>query len=224
MGNCLNSQEGCGCFSISKDKLEINKIFKAYKSIVRFDNEMKSKNILKKDKIYLISTNSIQDFVNNIEIFSNLDDSEIKKTLEDNHFTIDFDNMEIIDESNYENEIQNEFIIVDEDFLQIIGKNNEENNNNSVIIDINKYENKFQIEFANQTKKKYLKLDNLNFCYKFESANDNQNLSIINENTSTIVTANNVIRESHNDNTYNSNNNKINDVVFYKNYDYSLIY
>ena len=184
---------------------------------------MNSKNILKKDKIYLISTNSIQDFVNNIEIFSNLDDSEIKKTLEDNHFTIVFDNMEIIDESNYENEIQNEFIIVDEDFLQIIGKNNEENNNNSVIIDINKYENKCQIEFANQAKKNYFKLDNLNFCYKFESSNNNQNLSAVNENASTIVEPNNEIRESHNNNTYNSDNNNINNVVYYKNYNNKII-
>ena len=156
MGNCLNSEEGCSCFTISGRKLEINKIFKAYKSIKRFDIEMKSKNILKKDKIYLISTNSVQDFVNNIEIFSNLDDSEIRKKLEDNRFLFDFDNLEIIDESNYNNEILNEFIIVDEEFLKIIGKNNEENNQKSVIIDMDKNENKFQIEFANQMKKDML--------------------------------------------------------------------
>ena len=219
MGNCLNSEEGCSCFTISGRKLEINKIFKAFKSIVRFDIEMKSKNILKKDKIYLISTNSIQDFVNNIEIFSNLDDSEILKKLEDNRFLFDFENLEIIDESNYNNENLNEFIIVDEEFLKIIGKNNEENNQKSVIIDMDKNENKFQIEFANQMKKKYIKLHNLNFCYKFESVNDNQQFTTVNQtNISTIVVNNNFQNRGINDNIYNSNNSNYNDVVFYKNY------
>ena len=219
MGNCLNSEEGCSSFTISGRKLEINKIFKAYKSILRFDIEMKSKNILKKDKVYLISTNSIQDFVNNIEIFSNLDDSEILKKLEDNRFLFDFENLEIIDESNYNNENLNEFIIVDEEFLKIIGKNNEENNQKSVIIDMDKNENKFQIEFANQMKKKYIKLDNLNFCYKFESVNDNQQFTTVNQtNISTIVVNNNFQNRGINDNIYNSNNSNYNDVVFYKNY------
>ena len=219
MGNCLNSEEGCSCFTISGRKLEINKIFKAYKSILRFDIEMKSKNILKKDKVYLISTNSIQDFVNNIEIFSNLDDSEILKKLEDNRFLFDFENLEIIDESNYNNENLNEFIIVDEEFLKIIGKNNEENNQKSVVIDIDKNENKFQIEFANQMKKKYIKLHNLNFCYKFESVNDNQQFTTVNQtNISTIVVNNNFQNRGINDNIYNSNNSNYNDVVFYKNY------
>ena len=219
MGNCLNIEEGCSCFTISERKLEINKIFKAYKSIKRFDIEIKSKNILKKDKIYLISTNSIQDFVNNIEIFSNLDDSEILEELEDNRFLFDFENLEIIDESNYNNENLNEFIIVDEEFLKIIGKNNEENNQKSVIIDMDKNENKFQIEFANQMKKKYIKLHNLNFCYKFESVNDNQQFTTVNQtNISTIVVNNNFQNRGINDNIYNSNNSNYNDVVFYKNY------
>ena len=218
MGNCLNSEEGCSCFTISERKLEINKIFKAYKSILRFDIEMKSKNILKKDKVYLISTNSIQDFVNNIEIFSNLDDSEIRKKLEDNRLLFDFDNLEIIDESNYNNEILNEFIIVDEEFLKIIGKNNEENNQKSVVIDIDKNENKFQIEFANQMKKRYIKLDNLNFCYKFESAIGNQNLTTVNDINRSTKVYNNNIRPSGgpNENTHISNNSDYNGVVFHK--------
>ena len=220
MGNCLNIEEGCSCFTISERKLEINKIFKAYKSIKRFDIEMKSKNILKKDKVYLISTNSIQDFVNNIEIFSNLDDSEIRKKLEDNRLLFDFDNLEIIDESNYNNEILNEFIIVDEEFLKIIGKNNEENNQKSVVIDIDKNENKFQIEFANQMKKRYVKLGGLNFCYKFESAIGNQNLTTVNDINRSTKVYNNNIRPSGglNEIIYISNNSDYNGVVFHKNY------
>ena len=84
---------------------------------------------------------------------------------------------------------------------------------------MDKNENKFQIEFANQMKKKYIKLHNLNFCYKFESVNDNQQFTTVNQtNISTIVVNNNFQNRGINDNIYNSNNSNYNDVVFYKNY------
>ena len=221
MGNCLISEQSANCFTISERRLENNKIYKAYKAIKILSDDIQSKNILKTDKIYLIYIHTIQEFVNFIERFSKLNDSSIAKLLEENSFKFNFDNLQIINEANFET--KNEFLIVDEKFLQILGIQEIQFHNSSVILDIDKGENIYLIEFANQTKKSFIKSNNLNFCYEFDPNIAENNLETNNEIiSSTIIMRNNLENVNDNNNTNNNGNsnysNPINRIRFYNNY------
>ena len=209
MGNCLISEQPTSCFTISEERLENNKIYKAYKAIKILSDDIQSKNILKTDKIYLIYIHTIQEFVDFIERISNFNDSSIAKLLEENSFKFNFDNLQIINEANFET--KNEFLIVDEKFLQILGIQEIQFHNSSVILDIDKGKNIYLIEFANQTKKSFIKSNNLNFCYEFD-----HNLE------TTIIMRNNFENANDNNNTNNNGNsnysNPINRIRFYNNY------
>ena len=214
MGNCLISEQPTSCFTISEERLENNKIYKAYKVIKILSDDIQSKNILKTDKIYLIYIHTIQEFVNFIERISNFNDSSIAKLLEENSFKFNFDNLQIINEENFET--KNEFLIVDEKFLQILGIQEIQFHNSSVILDIDKGKNIYLIEFANQTKKSFIKSNNLNFCYEFDP-----NIADL---ETTIIMRNNFENANDNNNTNTNNNgnsnysNPINRIGFYNNY------
>ena len=210
MGNCLISEEPGSSFTISEKKLNDNKIYKAYKAIKELSDDIQSKNLLKTDKIYLIDSYSIQDFVNFIERFSNLSNSMLLKLLEENNFEFNFDNLELINETNCET--KNKFIIVDEKFFQILGI---QENKNSVILDINKRKKINQIEFSDETKKGFIKPDNLNFNYIFDintAANNLENKKEMN-NSVTSVEKNYFENENNdNNNTKNNINNNTNNI------------
>ena len=83
--------------------------------------------------------------------------------------------------------------------MNILGKNEVQNDNNSVIIDINRKNGIYQIELANQMKKGFIKLDNSIFCYEFDSNNIESNLETRNEmNSGTIVIKNNLNNSNNN--------------------------
>ena len=172
MGNCQNSY--C-CRSDQKEIiLEDNKIYQAYMDIKNINDDITSSDIFKKDKIYLIFKESIFLFVSKIEKFAKLENKEIQEQLGQIRFPFNFDELTIIDKGNYET--NEEFIIVNEKFFEILDIKRNIFDNKSVII--NKENNITQIEFDQQKKKKINKINELNFCYKFEERNNNNNVSV----------------------------------------------
>ena len=180
MGNCQNSY--C-CRSDQKEIiLEDNKIYQAYMDIKNINDDIKSSDIFKKDKIYLIFKESIPLFVSKIEKFAKLENKEIQEQLGQIRSTFNFDELTIIDKGNYET--IEEFIIVNEKFFEILDIKRNIYNNKSVII--NKENNITQIEFDQQKKKKINKINELNFCYKFEERNNNNNVNIVGSNNTVV--------------------------------------
>ncbi len=180
MGNCQNSY--C-CRSDQKEIiLEDNKIYQAYMDIKNINDDIKSSDIFKKDKIYLIFKESIPLFVSKIERFAELENKEIQEQLGQIRFTFNFDELTIIDKGNYET--NEEFIIVNEKFFEILDIKRNIFDNKSVII--NKENNITQIEFDQQKKKKINKINELNFCYKFEERNNNNNVNIVGSNNTVV--------------------------------------
>ena len=180
MGNCQNSY--C-CRSDQKEIiLEDNKIYQAYMDIKNINDDIKSSDIFKKDKIYLIFKESIPLFVSKIERFAELENKEIQEQLGQIRFSINFDQLTIIDKGNYET--NEEFIIVNEKFFEILDIKRNIFDNKSVII--NKENNITQIEFDHQKKKKINKINELNFCYKFEERNNNNNVNIVGSNNTVV--------------------------------------
>lgn len=178
------------------------KIYKAYKLIKNLNDEIKNQNILKKDQLYLIYIQSIQNFVNSIKEFSNKEKSYIQRQLKDKDpKKYEFDKLEFIDENNYQN--KNEFIIVNKQFLEVLGiEQNDNSNNKNIIIDIDKQNNISQIEFNNHKKYNFTKLDKCNLCYKFEIIDSNI-INSRNLNNKTIVVPN--ILNNINNNLNNNN-------------------
>ena len=180
MGNCQNSY--C-CRSDQKEIiLEDNKIYQAYMNIKNLNDDINSSDIFKKDKIYLIFKESIPLFVSKIERFAELENKEIQEQLGQIRFSINFDELTIIDKGNYET--NEEFIIVNEKFFEILDIKRNIFDNKSVII--NKVNNITQIEFDHQKKKKINKINEFNFCYKFEERNNNNNVNIIGSNNTVV--------------------------------------
>ena len=180
MGNCQNSY--C-CRSDQKEIiLEDNKIYQAYMNIKNLNDDINSSDIFKKDKIYLIFKESIPLFVSKIERFAELENKEIQEQLGQIRFSINFDELTIIDKGNYET--NEEFIIVNEKFFEILDIKRNIFDNKSVII--NKENNITQIEFDHQKKKKINKINELNFCYKFEERNNNANVTIFGSNNTVV--------------------------------------
>ena len=180
MGNCQNSY--C-CRSDQKEIiLEDNKIYQAYMDIKNINDDIKSSDIFKKDKIYLIFKESIPLFVSKIERFAELENKEIQEQLDQIRFQFNFDQLTIIDKGNYET--NEEFIIVNEKFFEILDIERNIFDNKSVII--NKENNITQIEFDQQKKKKINKINELNFCYKFEERNNNNNVNIVGSNNTVV--------------------------------------
>ena len=180
MGNCQNSY--C-CRSDQKEIiLEDNKIYQAYMDIKNINDDITSSDIFKKDKIYLIFKESIPLFVSKIEKFAKLENKEIQEQLGQIRSTFNFDELTIIDKGNYET--IEEFIIVNEKFFEILDIKRNIYNNKSVII--NKENNITQIEFDQQKKKKINKINELNFCYKFEERNNNNNVNIVGSNNTVV--------------------------------------
>ena len=180
MGNCQNSY--C-CRSDQKEIiLEDNKIYQAYMDIKNINDDITSSDIFKKDKIYLIFKESISRFVSKIEIFAKLENKEIQEQLDQIRFQFNFDQLTIIDKGNYET--NEEFIIVNEKFFEILDIKRNIFDNKSVII--NKENNITQIEFDQQKKKKINKINELNFCYKFEERNNNNNVNILGSNNTVV--------------------------------------
>ena len=192
MGNCQNSY--C-CRSDQKEIiLEDNKIYQAYMDIKNINDDIKSSDIFKKDKIYLIFKESIPLFVSKIERFAELENKEIQEQLGQIRFSINFDELTIIDKGNYET--NEEFIIVNEKFFEILDIKRNIFDNKSVII--NKENNITQIEFDQQKKKKINKINELNFCYKFEERNNNANVIIFGSNNT--VVEENILNLNQNNN------------------------
>ena len=192
MGNCQNSY--C-CRSDQKEIiLEDNKIYQAYMDIKNINDDIKSSDIFKKDKIYLIFKESIPLFVSKIEKFAKLENKEIQEQLGQIRFQINFDELTIIDKGNYET--NEEFIIVNEKFFEILDIKRNIFDNKSVII--NKENNITQIEFDQQKKKKINKINELNFCYKFEERNNNANVIIFGSNNT--VVEENILNLNQNNN------------------------
>ena len=180
MGNCQNSY--C-CRSDQKEIiLEDNKIYQAYMNIKNLNDDIKSSDIFKKDKIYLIFKGSISYFVNKIEKFAKLENKEIQEQLGQNRFTFNFDKLTLIDKGNCET--NEEFIIVNEKFFEILDIKRNIFDNKSVII--NKENNITQIEFDQQKKKKINKINELNFCYKFDGSNSINNVNILGSNNTVV--------------------------------------
>ena len=180
MGNCQNSY--C-CRSDQKEIiLEDNKIYQAYMDIKNINDDIKSSDIFKKDKIYLIFKESIPLFVSKIEKFAKLENKEIQEQLGQIRFPFNFDELTLIDKGNYET--NEEFIIVNEKFFEILDIKRNIYDNKSVII--NKENNITQIEFDQQKKKKINKINELNFCYKFEERNNNNNVNIVGSNNTVV--------------------------------------
>ena len=180
MGNCQNSY--C-CRSDQKEIiLEDNKIYQAYMDIKNINDDITSSDIFKKDKIYLIFKESIPLFVSKIERFAELENKEIQEQLDQIRFQFNFDQLTIIDKGNYET--NEEFIIVNEKFFEILDIERNIFDNKSVII--NKENNITQIEFDQQKKKKINKINELNFCYKFEERNNNNNVNIVGSNNTVV--------------------------------------
>ena len=180
MGNCQNSY--C-CRSDQKEIiLEDNKIYQAYMDIKNINDDIKSSDIFKKDIIYLIFKESISRFVSKIEKFAKLENKEIQEQLGQIRFPFNFDELKIIDKGNYET--NEEFIIVNEKFFEILDIKRNIFDNKSVII--NKENNITQIEFDQQKKKKINKINELNFCYKFEERNNNNNVNIVGSNNTVV--------------------------------------
>ena len=192
MGNCQNSY--C-CRSDQKEIiLEDNKIYQAYMDIKNINDDITSSDIFKKDKIYLIFKESIPLFVSKIERFAELENKEIQEQLGQIRFSINFDELTIIDKGNYET--NEEFIIVNEKFFEILDIKRNIFDNKSVII--NKENNITQVEFDQQKKKKINKINELNFCYKFEERNNNNNVNIIGSNNT--VVEENILNLNQNNN------------------------
>ena len=192
MGNCQNSY--C-CRSDQKEIiLEDNKIYQAYMDIKNINDDITSSDIFKKDKIYLIFKESIPLFVSKIERFAELENKEIQEQLGQIRFSINFDELTIIDKGNYET--NEEFIIVNEKFFEILDIKRNIFDNKSVII--NKENNITQIEFDQQKKKKINKINELNFCYKFEERNNNANVIIFGSNNT--VVEENILNLNQNNN------------------------
>ena len=180
MGNCQNSY--C-CRSDQKEIiLEDNKIYQAYMDIKNINDDIKSSDIFKKDKIYLIFKESISLFVSKIEKFAKLENKEIQEQLGQIRSPFNFDELTIIDKGNYET--NEEFIIVNEKFFEILDIKRNIFDNKSVII--NKENNIAQIEFDQQKKKKINKINELNFCYKFDGSNSINNVNILGSNNTVV--------------------------------------
>ena len=180
MGNCQNSY--C-CRSDQKEIiLEDNKIYQAYMDIKNINDDIKSSDIFKKDKIYLIFKESISLFVSKIEKFAKLENKEIQEQLGQIRSPFNFDELTIIDKGNYET--NEEFIIVNEKFFEILDIKRNIFDNKSVII--NKENNITQIEFDQQKKKKINKINELNFCYKFDGSNSINNVNILGSNNTVV--------------------------------------
>ena len=180
MGNCQNSY--C-CRSDQKEIiLEDNKIYQAYMDIKNINDDITSSDIFKKDKIYLIFKESIPLFVSKIERFAELENKEIQEQLGQIRFPFNFDELKIIDKGNYET--NEEFIIVNEKFFEILDIKRNIFDNKSVII--NKENNITQIEFDQQKKKKINKINELNFCYKFDGSNSINNVNILGSNNTVV--------------------------------------
>ena len=192
MGNCQNSY--C-CRSDQKEIiLEDNKIYQAYMDIKNINDDIKSSDIFKKDKIYLIFKESIPLFVSKIEKFAKLENKEIQEQLGQIRFPFNFDELTLIDKGNCET--NEEFIIVNEKFFEILDIKRNIFDNKSVII--NKENNITQIEFDQQKKKKINKINELNFCYKFEERNNNANVIIFGSNNT--VVEENILNLNQNNN------------------------
>ena len=192
MGNCQNSY--C-CRSDQKEIiLEDNKIYQAYMDIKNINDDITSSDIFKKDKIYLIFKESIPLFVSKIERFAELENKEIQEQLDQIRFQFNFDQLTIIDKGNYQT--NEEFIIVNEKFFEILDIKRNIFDNKSVII--NKENNITQIEFDQQKKKKINKINELNFCYKFEERNNNANVIIFGSNNT--VVEENILNLNQNNN------------------------
>ena len=180
MGNCQNSY--C-CRSDQKEIiLEDNKIYQAYMDIKNINDDITSSDIFKKDKIYLIFKESIPLFVSKIERFAELENKEIQEQLDQIRFSFNFDQLTIIDKGNYET--NEEFIIVNEKFFEILDIKRNIFDNKSVII--NKENNITQIEFDQQKKKKINKINEFNFCYKFDGSNSINNVNILGSNNTVV--------------------------------------
>ena len=212
MGSCPNSEnseEEHGCCTYSIKRCKNYNIYKAYKCIQKISDEIKFHDIIKKDKMYLICTHSIQYFINSIEKFSKETKKDIIKQLDDDDpLKYNFDNMEFIDYENYAN--KNEFIIADKEFFEIVKKEQNKDENKSVIIDIDKKNKIEQIEFPGHKKLNFIKLDNFNLCYRF-----NFNIIINNNLKKSIDLDSKTIVEENAINTYNYKN-PINYVNLYK--------
>ena len=192
MGNRQNSY--C-CRSDQKEIiLEDNKIYQAYMDIKNINDDIKSSDIFKKDKIYLIFKESIPLFVSKIERFAELENKEIQEQLGQIRFPFNFDELTIIDKGNYET--NEEFIIVNEKFFEILDIKRNIFDNKSVII--NKENNITQIEFDQQKKKKINKINELNFCYKFDGSNSINNVNILGSNNT--VVEENILNLNQNNN------------------------
>ena len=90
--------------------------------------------------------------------------------------------MTLIDKGNCET--NEEFIIVNEKFFEILDIKRYIFDNKSVII--NKENNITQIEFDQQKKKKINKINELNFCYKFDGSNSINNVNILGSNNTVV--------------------------------------
>ena len=90
--------------------------------------------------------------------------------------------MTIIDKGNYET--NEEFIIVNEKFFEILDIKRNIFDNKSVII--NKENNITKIEFDHQKKKKINKINEFNFCYKFDGSNSINNVNILGSNNTVV--------------------------------------
>ena len=130
----------------------------------------------------MIFKESIPLFVSKIERFAELENKEIQEQLGQIRFPFNFDELKIIDKGNYET--NEEFIIVNEKFFEILDIKRNIFDNKSVII--NKENNITQIEFDQQKKKKINKINELNFCYKFEERNNNANVIIFGSNNTVV--------------------------------------
>ena len=198
MGSCPNSEnseEKYGCCTYSIKRCKNYNIYKAYKCIQKISDEIQFHDIIKKDKMYLIYTHSIQYFINRIENFSNETKKDIIKQLDDDDpLKYNFDKLEFIDYENCKN--KNEFIIADKEFLEIVKKEENKDENKSVIIDIDKKNKIEQIEFPENKKHDFIKLDNFNLCYRFDfKTTTNNNLKNSTDlDTNTIVKENNINR------------------------------
>ena len=212
-----------GCFCGDDSTL----CFNAYKSIISVNLSIKNKTLNPQENFYLISTSSIQNYINILKdsnVLNYLDKPELKN-LENNlkdHFKFykieknfkfysNFKECESIMEFN----LGNEFIIVDKSFFRTTKNNNTFNilKNNEVKLIIDKKENIIKVKFLSN---KILEIKNIEtIFYKFlksnnlEPNNDVQNNSINNSNDNIYILHGNLLK--NNKPPFGQTNSNIND-------------
>ena len=212
-----------GCFCGDDSTL----CFNAYKSIISVNLSIKNKTLNPQENFYLISTSSIQNYINILKdsnVLNYLDKPELKN-LENNlkdHFKFykieknfkfysNFKECESIMEFN----LGNEFIIVDKSFFRTTKNNNTFNilKNNEVKLIIDKKENIIKVKFLSN---KILEIKNIEtIFYKFlksnnlEPNNDVQKNSINNSNGNIYILHGNLLK--NNKPPFGQTNSNIND-------------